>query len=43
MSDTEILNEILNKIELFTYIYLFFNISNLSFKKIRNLINGVGR
>lgn len=43
MTEVEILNEILNKIELFIYIYLFFNISNLTFKKIKNLLNGVGR
>ena len=43
MTEIELLEQIINKIDLFIYIYLFFNISNLSIKKIRNIINGVGR
>ena len=43
MTEIELLEQIINKIDLFLYIYLFFNISNLTIKKIRNIINGVGR
>ena len=43
MTEIELLEQIINKIDLFMYIYLFFNISNLTIKKIRNIINGVGR
>lgn len=43
MTEIELLEQIINKIDIFIYIYLFFNISNLSIKKIRNIINGVGR
>lgn len=43
MTEIELLEQIINKIDIFIYIYLFFNISNLSIKKIKNIINGVGR